>query len=72
MKGRELQNAIETAIGEVAFDPPISPDYCEAVMTALRPKLPKGSLIDVYHRNVELVVDVRAPESAYVLTLPLV
>lgn len=66
-----VREAVESALGSVPFDPPISVEYCAAVRDAIRAALPSAS-IDVFHRLTELVVDVRVGDVTYATVVPLV
>lgn len=71
MTHEEVQTAIETALGTVVFEPPVSVEYCAAVRDVLRPALP-GATLDVFHRHRELEVQARLGAVTCVVTLPLV
>lgn len=72
MTQREVRDAIDAALGSVAFEPPVSIEYCVDVRAALRTNLPAAA-IDVFHRKqLELVVHVRVDGVECTVTLPLV
>jgi len=68
----DLRIAIETALGSVPFEAPVSAEYCKAVYAALRLLLPIAT-IEVFHRaERELIVEARQDGKYYALVVPLV
>lgn len=62
--------AVQRAIERVDVTSPITHEYCRLVRDEIRETLP-NALIDVFHRYVELVVQVREGDTRYELVLPL-
>lgn len=69
----EVNVAIETAMGQVEFDPPVSVAYCAKVREVLRSLLPVDARVEVsFHRKDELVVEVRQGAGMVAAVFPLV
>lgn len=68
----ELETVIETAIGVVPFDPPVTVAFCTTVRDELRKALPEGASLDVYHQHTKLVAEARVNTTVARLVLPLV
>lgn len=71
----EIRGAIDSALGTVPFEPPVTPAYCSAVRETLRPLVP-GAVLDVFFREGtlckhELEVHVRLESRTVIVVLPL-
>jgi hypothetical protein len=67
----QIRDTINAVLGAVPFEPPVDVMYCGALRDALRPALPDAS-IDVFHRFVELTVDIVTPTAHVRVVTPLV
>lgn len=56
---KDLRLAVERLFNTLPFEPPITEQYCARLRDALRPCLPKDTLLDVFHRHTEIVVEAR-------------
>lgn len=71
MTNADLRVAIKAVLDQVPCEQPDTWQYCSAVRDALLATI-AGSAVECFHRNIELVVNVRTVDAQYHLVVPLV